>query len=83
MIYTSNPKFIINWINNLKEKWLFFCTLLGYYISKREGSPKYIYNFPFNLLFNAPENYKQEILPLDAKDIMYTGYYNFNQSSIM
>jgi hypothetical protein len=57
--------------------------LLGYYISKREGSPhelSNICNFPSNLLFNAPENYKQEILPLDAKDTMFTGYYNFNQA---
>ncbi|PKB92450.1 hypothetical protein RhiirA5_444619, partial [Rhizophagus irregularis] len=50
---------------------------------KREGSPHElpnICNFPSNLLFNAPENYKQENLPLDAKDIMYTGYYNFKQA---
>ncbi|PKC60440.1 hypothetical protein RhiirA1_539838, partial [Rhizophagus irregularis] len=73
-IRTLNPEFIINRINNnLKEKRLFLCILLGYYISKREGSPHELpNNFPSNLLLNALENYKQEILPLDTKDQMYT-----------
>ncbi|CAB4390856.1 unnamed protein product [Rhizophagus irregularis] len=73
-IRTSNPKFIINRINNnLKEKRLFLCILLGYYISKREGSPHELpNNFPSNLLLDALEDYKQEILPLDTKDQMYT-----------
>jgi hypothetical protein len=73
-IRTSNPKFIINRINNnLKEKRLFLCILLGYYISKREGSPHELpNNFPSNLLLNALEDYKQEILPLDTKGQMYT-----------
>ncbi|GBC14841.2 hypothetical protein GLOIN_2v1788049 [Rhizophagus irregularis DAOM 181602=DAOM 197198] len=73
-IRTSNPKFIINRINNnLKEKRLFLCILLGYYISKREGSPHELpNNFPSYLLLDALEDYKQEILPLDTKDQMYT-----------
>ncbi|PKY29116.1 hypothetical protein RhiirB3_445618 [Rhizophagus irregularis] len=73
-IRASNPKFIINQINNdLKEKRLFLCILLGYYVSKREVSPRELpKNFPSNLLLNALENYKQEILPLDTKDQMYT-----------
>ncbi|CAB4494066.1 unnamed protein product [Rhizophagus irregularis] len=73
-IRASNPKFIINQINNdLKEKRLFLCILLGYYVSKREVSPRELpKNFPSNLLLNALENYKQEILPLGTKDQMYT-----------
>ncbi|GBC14826.2 hypothetical protein GLOIN_2v432849 [Rhizophagus irregularis DAOM 181602=DAOM 197198] len=73
-IRASNPKFIINRIdNNLKGKRLFLCILLGYYISKREGSPYVLLdNFPSNLLLNAFEDYKQEILPKDSKDQMYT-----------
>ncbi|PKC00364.1 hypothetical protein RhiirA5_428286, partial [Rhizophagus irregularis] len=74
-IRTSNPEFIIKRINNdLKEKRLFLCILLGYYyISKGKGSPHELpNNFPSNLLLNALENYKQEILPLDTKDQMYT-----------
>ncbi|RGB33408.1 hypothetical protein C1646_816080 [Rhizophagus diaphanus] len=73
-IRASNPKFIINRINNnLKEKRLFLCILLGYYVSKRGVSPRELpNNFPSNLLLNALENYKQEILPLDTKDQMYT-----------
>ncbi|PKY48629.1 hypothetical protein RhiirA4_525636 [Rhizophagus irregularis] len=73
-IRASNPKFIINQIHNdLKEKRLFLCILLGYYVSKREVSPRELpKNFPSNLLLNALENYKQEILPLGTKDQMYT-----------
>ncbi|PKY54759.1 hypothetical protein RhiirA4_548384 [Rhizophagus irregularis] len=73
-IHASNPKFIIDRIDdNITEKRLFLCILLGYYISKREGlSYELPDNFPSNLLLNALENYKQESLPLDAKDQMYT-----------
>ncbi|PKY60408.1 hypothetical protein RhiirA4_518435, partial [Rhizophagus irregularis] len=73
-IHASNPKFIIDRIDdNVTEKRLFLCILLGYYISKREGlSYELPDNFPSNLLLNALENYKQESLPLDAKDQMYT-----------
>ncbi|PKY50617.1 hypothetical protein RhiirA4_530802 [Rhizophagus irregularis] len=73
-IRTSNPEFITNRINNnLKEKRLFLCILLGYYILKKEGSPHELPdNFPSDLLLGALEDYKQEILPLDTKDQMYT-----------
>ncbi|PKK67516.1 hypothetical protein RhiirC2_835340, partial [Rhizophagus irregularis] len=73
-IHASNPKFIIDRIDdNITEKRLFLCILLGYHISKREGlSYELPDNFPSNLLLNALENYKQESLPLDAKDQMYT-----------
>ncbi|PKY27156.1 hypothetical protein RhiirB3_477801 [Rhizophagus irregularis] len=75
-IHASNPKFIIDRIDdNIKEKRLFLCVLLGYYISKKreEGSPHELpNNFPSNLLLNALEDYKQEFLPLDTKDQMHT-----------
>jgi hypothetical protein len=74
-IRTSNPKFIIDRIdNNLREKRLFLCILLGCYISKKEEGSHHDLpdNFPSNLLLEALEDYKQEILPLDAKDQMYT-----------
>ena len=46
---------------------------IGYYISKREGLPYELPdNFPSNLLLDALEDYKQEILPLDTKDQMHT-----------
>ncbi|PKK71632.1 hypothetical protein RhiirC2_849031 [Rhizophagus irregularis] len=75
-IHASNPKFIIDRIDdNIKEKRLFLCVLLGYYISKKreEGSSHELpNNFPSNLLLNTLEDYKQEFLPLDTKDQMHT-----------
>ncbi|GES73776.1 hypothetical protein GLOIN_2v432849 [Rhizophagus clarus] len=69
-IRASNLNFIIDRVgNHLKEKRLFLCILLGYYISKREG--KLPDDFPSDLLLNALKDYKQENLPLNAKDQMY------------
>jgi hypothetical protein len=66
-------KFIIDRIDD-KEKRLFLCILLGYYYtSKGEGLPHELPDkFPSSLLLNALEDYKQETLPLDYKDQMYT-----------
>jgi len=73
-IRASNPKFVIDRIDDkLKEKRLFLCLLLGYYISKGKGSLHELSDkFPSNLLLNALEDYKQETLPSDTKDQIYT-----------
>ncbi|RIA99608.1 hypothetical protein C1645_849990 [Glomus cerebriforme] len=75
-IHVSNLDFIANRIdNNDRDKRLFLCFLLGYYISRTKGSFHELLlqnKFPSGLLLNALENYKQEILPSNTKDQMYT-----------
>ncbi|RIA81638.1 hypothetical protein C1645_547708 [Glomus cerebriforme] len=74
-IRASNLDFIHNRIDNkLREKRLFLCLLLGYYISRRQGSifDELKEKFPSGLLLNALDDYKQKTLPSDTKDQMYT-----------
>jgi len=77
-IRASNPKFIIDRIDDkLKEKRRFLCILLGYYVQGRQQINRRGYyglpsSFPSERLLNALEDYKQETLPSDIKDQVYT-----------
>jgi len=74
-IRVSNLRFIINRIDDrLREKRLFLCLLLGYYIPRQQGYGHYelAASFPSGLLLDALEDYKKEALPSDCKDQMYT-----------
>ncbi|CAI2184234.1 5017_t:CDS:2, partial [Funneliformis geosporum] len=71
-IRVSEPNFIINHIDDkLREKRLFSCLLLGYYVSRQNTIYELPNQFPSDLLLDALEGYKQEVLPSDTKDPMY------------
>ena len=75
-IRASNIEFIIRRVDKLKEKRLFLCVLLGYYVQKQQANCHGYYelpsSFPSELLLDALEDYKQENLPSDIKDQVYT-----------
>jgi hypothetical protein len=76
-IHASNPNFIIDRIDDsIKEKRLFLCILLGYYVQRQQTNSHGFYelpsNFPSENLLNAFKDYKQETLPSSTKDQMYT-----------
>jgi hypothetical protein len=74
-IRTTNFEFIANRVDGRlsRDKLLFLCLLLGYYISGRQGSFYDLQNkFPSETLLNALYDYKQETLPSNTKDQMYT-----------
>ncbi|GBC04617.1 hypothetical protein RclHR1_05780008 [Rhizophagus clarus] len=73
-IRASNLDFIHNHIDDkFKEKRLFLCLLLGYYISREKGTFHELpVDFQSKLLLSALEGYKQETLLSNTKDLMYT-----------
>src|SRR4051812_4527032 len=72
-IRASNLRFIVNRADDkLKKKRLFLCLLLGYHIPRQGVFYELPIQFPSGLLFNALGDYRQEILPSDTKDHMYT-----------
>ncbi len=74
-IRVSNLKFISNRVDDkLREKRLFLCLLLGYYIPRQQECEHYELpaSFSSGPLLDALEDYKKEALPSDCKDQMYT-----------
>ncbi|PKY42427.1 hypothetical protein RhiirA4_397377 [Rhizophagus irregularis] len=73
-IHASNLNFIYKRVDDKREKRLFLCLILGYYVSRRQGSfhEPLRDDFQSGLLLNALDDYKQETLPSDTKDQMYT-----------
>ncbi|PKC60155.1 hypothetical protein RhiirA1_540035, partial [Rhizophagus irregularis] len=73
-INASNFDFIFSHIDDkLKEKRLFLCLILGYYISREKGTFHELpVNFQSKLLLNALVGYNQETLPSNTKELMYT-----------
>ncbi len=72
-IRASNLNFISNHIDDRpKERRLFLCLLLGYYISREKSTFHVLPNkFPSKLLLNAFEDYNQKTLLSDTKDQIY------------
>lgn len=71
-VWALSLKFIINHMEDkLKEKRLFLCLLLGYYV-QRYGHYELSASFISGHLLKALENYKQETLPLDIREKMNT-----------
>ena len=72
-IRASNLEYIVNRLGDkLREKRLFLCLLLGYYITRQSTFYELPNQFPSGLFLNALEGYKQETLPSDTKDQMCT-----------
>ncbi|CAB4393294.1 unnamed protein product [Rhizophagus irregularis] len=73
-INASNCDFIFSHIDDkLKEKRLFLCLILGYYISREKDTFHELpVNFQSKLLLNALVGYNQETLPSNTKELMYT-----------
>jgi hypothetical protein len=72
-IRALNLKFIINRVDDRsREKRLFLCLLLGYFIPNQGPFYELPNQFPYALLLKALHEYKLDDLPLDAKDRMYT-----------
>lgn len=72
-VWALRLKFIVNRMEDkLKEKRLFLCLLLGYYV-QRYGHYELSASFISERLLKALENYKQETLPLDIREKMNTG----------
>ncbi|PKY17154.1 hypothetical protein RhiirB3_521757 [Rhizophagus irregularis] len=72
-IRALNLKFIINRVDDRsREKRLFLCLLLGYFIPKQSAFYELPDQFPSVLLLKALHGYKLEDLPSDAKGHMYT-----------
>jgi hypothetical protein len=73
-ICASSLDFISSHIDDkFKEKRLFLCLLLGYYISREKDMFHELpVNFQSKLLLNALEGYNQETLLSNTKDLMYT-----------
>jgi hypothetical protein len=70
-IYASGRNFILRHSGDkLEAKRQFLCLLLGYDVQRMHY--KLDNNFPSGSLLNALVDYKQETLPLDTKDQMYT-----------
>ncbi|GBB91806.1 hypothetical protein RclHR1_01920010 [Rhizophagus clarus] len=71
-IRVSNLHFITKRIDdNDYVKRIFLCLLLGYYTSWKQGL-QLPNKFPSELLLHALEGYKQEMLPSNTRDQMYT-----------
>jgi hypothetical protein len=72
-VWALSPRFIINHMEDkLKEKRLFLCLLLGYYI-QNYGHYELLTSFLVSEHFlEALENYKQETLPLGNREEMNT-----------
>jgi hypothetical protein len=72
-LHASNIDYIVNHIKDeLKERRIFLCLLLGHFISKQDLNyelPKY---FPSELLLDVIDNYKQKDLPSVTKIPMQT-----------
>ncbi|RIA80717.1 hypothetical protein C1645_838197, partial [Glomus cerebriforme] len=76
-IRTSSLKFIFNRLEDkLQEKRLFLCLVLGYFVQRQKMGNYRHYKlpptFPSQCLLEAFEDYKQETLPSDTKEQMYT-----------
>ncbi|RIA97746.1 hypothetical protein C1645_871114 [Glomus cerebriforme] len=71
-IRVSNLDFIFHHVKDkLKEKRLFLCLFLGYFITRQGAVYKLPNQFPSGLLLKALDGYKQETLPSNTKDLMY------------
>jgi hypothetical protein len=74
-IRASNLDFIFGRVNNRldRDKRLFLCFLLGQYVSRKQGLFYELQNkFPSGLLLEALEEYKQDTLPSNTKNQMYS-----------
>ncbi|PKY55213.1 hypothetical protein RhiirA4_448306, partial [Rhizophagus irregularis] len=72
-IRASNLEYIINNTDNkLKEKRIFLCLLLGYYILRRNLNYELPTSFSSELLLDALDNYDLETFPSDIKVPIHT-----------
>ncbi|GBB96188.1 hypothetical protein RclHR1_00270034 [Rhizophagus clarus] len=72
-IRALNLKFITNRVEDKpREKRLFLCLLLGYFIPRQDTFYELPKSFPSALLLQSLHGYKLEDLPSGAKDHMYT-----------
>ncbi|PKY44130.1 hypothetical protein RhiirA4_458302, partial [Rhizophagus irregularis] len=81
-IRALNLKFIINRVDDRsREKRLFLCLLLGYFIPRQGAFYELPDQFPSALLLKALHGYKLEDLPSDAKGHMYTAITSLVQNN--
>ncbi|GBC04618.1 hypothetical protein RclHR1_05780009 [Rhizophagus clarus] len=72
-VRASNLKFILNRVDDKsREKRLFLCFLLGYFITWQDAFYELPNQFPSALLLKALDGYELEVLPSGAKGHMYT-----------